>query len=214
MVLRRFIITLLLLSIVYADEDANEVNDDDLKEVTTVLDGKTVCATQVQCGNDGFYFCDDEKKVCIHKDIFPMLPIEIGGTVVLMLLQTLAVMSGLGGGGIIVPLCMAFFSYDVKKTVAISGFTILIGSYTRFFLTMNFKHPLKDATLIEYSLVNIMLPTVLFGSVTGVFINMLLPEMTQQILMFALFVFLATQSGFKFAEIYKKESKQKQTTVT
>ena len=86
-------------------------------------------------------------------------------------------MSGLGGGGIIVPLCMAFFSYDVKKTVAISGFTILIGGFARFFLTMNAKHPLKDATMIEYSFVNIMLPTVLCGSVTGVFINMLLPEL-------------------------------------
>lgn len=142
-----------------------------------------------------------------------MLGLEVFGTIVLMILQTLAVMSGLGGGGIIVPLCMAFFYYDVKKTVAISGFTILIGGFARFFLTCKKKHPLKDATLIEYSLVNVMLPTVLFGSVTGVFINMLLPELVQQILMFSLFVFLSTQSGFKFVQIYKQESSENQKVV-
>lgn len=90
--------------------------------------------------------------------------------------MALAVMSGLGGGGIIVPLLMAFYGLDTKRAVAVSGFTIFIGSLMRYTLTYTQKHPNKDAVTIEYGLTNIMLPTVLMGSVSGVFLNMLLPE--------------------------------------
>lgn len=167
-----------------------EVTDEKYVD-TKIVHGVTPCQSDDNCGETGFYLCDLDQKVCVHKDLFPMLPLEIGGTFVLMILQTLAVMSGLGGGGIVVPLLMAFFDFDARRTVAISGFTILIGGISRFFLTYKNKHPLKDATTIEYSLVNIMLPTVLLGSVTGVFINIILPTIVQQILMFILFTLLS-----------------------
>jgi len=43
-----------------------------------------------------------------------MFPIEIIGTVVLTFLMALAVMAGIGGGGIIVPLLMAFYNLNTK----------------------------------------------------------------------------------------------------
>ena len=43
MVLKRLIIGLLLLNNIQADEDAVEIEDDEVKEVKTVLDGKTPC---------------------------------------------------------------------------------------------------------------------------------------------------------------------------
>ena len=134
---------------------------------------------------------------------------EIIGTGVLSVLMALAVMSGLGGGGIIVPLLMAFYGLDTKRSVAVSGFTIVMGSVFRFVFTYSQKHPSKDSTCIEYGLTNIMLPTVLMGSVSGVFFNILLPEIILQVCMFVLLFLLAINSGLKAIDIYKKESRER-----
>jgi uncharacterized membrane protein YfcA len=84
-------------------------------------------------------------------------------------------MSGIGGGGIIVPLLIVFFDFATKSAIAISGFTILCGTITRYLITLNERHPNKDATAIEYGLSNVMLPTVLLGSITGVLFNQIFP---------------------------------------
>lgn len=126
----------------------------------------------------------------MHKGVFPLKGIEIGGTIVLTVLMALAVMSGIGGGGIIVPLLMIFYGMDTKTAVAVSGFTILTGSITRYITTIKNRHPEKDATSIEYGLTNIMLPTVLLGSIVGVFLNTILPALVLQILLCVLLTFL------------------------
>ena len=135
-----------------------------------------------------------------------MLEIETIGTVVLTILMTLAVMSGIGGGGIIVSLLMVFFSLDTKRAIAVSGVTILVGSLTRFITTMKKRHPDKDATVIDYGISNVMLPTVLIGSLIGVFMNLILPELVLQMSLTILLIFLTVQSGGKAMQIYQKES--------
>ena len=90
--------------------------------------------------------------------------------------MALAVMSGIGGGGIIVPLLMIFYKLSTKEAIAVSGFTILTGSLCRYAITLKDRHPDKNATCIEYGLANVMLPTVLVGSITGVLFNMVFPS--------------------------------------
>jgi uncharacterized membrane protein YfcA len=94
-----------------------------------------------------------------------------------MIFMALAVMAGIGGGGVVVPMLMVFYHLQTKNAMAVSGFTILIGSIGRYFITIKQRHPEKDATCIDYGLSNVMLPTVLIGSITGVFFNLLLPPL-------------------------------------
>jgi uncharacterized membrane protein YfcA len=54
-------------------------------------------------------------------------------------------MAGVGGGGIIVSFIMVFSNLEIKDSVAISGFTILVGSLTRFIMTYRERHPSKDS---------------------------------------------------------------------
>jgi uncharacterized membrane protein YfcA len=78
--------------------------------------------------------------------------------------MALSVMAGTGGGGIIVPLLMAFYDdVDTKHAISISGFTILVGALTRFLIT--FDHQ------IEISLTSFMMPSLLLGSLCGVLSN-------------------------------------------
>ena len=150
--------------------------------------------------------CSLKEGVCVHKNIFPIQGIEIVGTVIITILMALSVMSGVGGGGIVVPLLMFFFEMDTKKAVSISGFTILSGSIVRFIFTFKHKHPKKDATCIEYGLTNVMLPTVLLGSTIGVFMNIILPSIILQFSLALLLVGLCIQSSFKAKQIYDNES--------
>jgi uncharacterized membrane protein YfcA len=120
--------------------------------------------------------------------------------------MALAVMSGIGGGGIIVPLLMVFYKLSTKEAVAVSGFTILVGSVSRFAFTYKERHPDKDATCIEYGITNVMLPVVLVGSIAGVFFNIIFPDVIVQISLTLLLGFLSIQSVFKALAIYKKEN--------
>ena len=104
--------------------------------------------------------------------------------------MALAVMSGIGGGGIIVPLLMIFFKLDTRNAVATSGFTILTGSVTRYLVTLGERHPDKDATCIDYGITNVMLPTVMLGSIGGVFFNLIFPAIVTQSLLTLLLAFL------------------------
>ena len=88
-----------------------------------------------------------------------------------------SVMAGVGGGGIVVSLCMMCFQFDTKSAIALSGFSILICAVLRFFYNIDQKHPEKDAVVIDYGLATVMLPTVLMGSLIGVFINVMFPAL-------------------------------------
>lgn len=158
------------------------------------------------CGTSGYKIC--KKGACQHKLIFPIRGLEIAGTIVLTILMALAVMSGIGGGGIIVPLLMVFYKLSTKEAIAVSGFTILTGSICRYILTLNQRHPDKDATCIEYGLSNVMLPTVLVGSISGVFFNMLLPDIILQVCLTLLLTYLSIQSGCKARAIYRRETEE------
>ena len=120
--------------------------------------------------------------------------------------MALAVISGIGGGGIIVSLLMVFYKLSTKEAIAVSGFSILTGSCMRFWLTIDKRHPEKDAPVIDYGLTNIMLPSVLLGSVLGVFLNLMFPALLLQILLTVVLTGLAIQSGFKAVDIYNKET--------
>ena len=109
-----------------------------------------ICDSDIDCGQSGYLKCvdssgDTNASKCVHKGLFPILTIEIIGTVILTFLMSLSVMAGVGGGGIIVSFIMVFCKLDIKDAVAISGFTILVGSLSRFAMTYSERHPNKDA---------------------------------------------------------------------
>ena len=72
---------------------------------------------------------------------------------------------GVGGGGIIMPVVMAFFKIDSKNAVALSNLSLSIASTIRFILNANRPHPLKNGKglLIDLSLTSIILPMIVSG---------------------------------------------------
>ena len=127
--------------------------------------------------------CSPKTFKCVHKDLYPIKSREVLGTLVLSFLMALAVMSGVGGGGVIVSLLMYFFVLGTKEAIAINYFAIFTGAITRFAMTVDDRHPDKDATSIDYGISNIMLPLVLVGTIIGVYFNIMLPDVMIQSLL-------------------------------
>ena len=61
------------------------------------------------CVNSKFSACTNN--VCVHKSVFPQNGLEIGGIIILPLLLGFANNGGIGGGGLIIPICIAMFGF-------------------------------------------------------------------------------------------------------
>ena len=81
----------------------------------------------------------------------------ITGFVLAGLFQTLAAGSGLGGGGVLVPLFLIFSPLDPIQAVALSNVSILGASITNLFINSTWKHPSANRPLV--SLCEAMFPS-------------------------------------------------------
>ena len=149
---------------------------------------ETGCAVDSDCPQSPYYVC--RAKICVHKGIFPIYRSEFIGVLVLTVLIALANVGGVGGGGLIIPIIMALFGFHTKEAIAISGFTIFTGSVARFIYSYNQRHPEKDATMIDYGIVIVMMPLVLVGSFVGVLVNIMLPPVLLSIFLTVILLLL------------------------
>lgn len=106
---------------------------------------------------------------------------------------------------------MALFMFTTKEAIAISGFTILMGSIARFITGTNARHPEKDAVIIDYGIVIVMMPLVLCGSFVGVLANFAMPPLLLCIMLTATLLGLTYQSWGKAWQIHRKEDRERQT---
>ncbi len=93
---------------------------------------KTKCVRDSDCQNTPYWECNLKTNICDHKDIFPIFPLEFVGIIVLPIVLALANAAGVGGGGIIVPFSIVFWSFGTKEAIALSTFSIFISSIVRY----------------------------------------------------------------------------------
>ena len=121
-----------------------------------------------------------------------------------MLLSNVA---GIGGGGIAIPMVMYFFGFSMKPAIAVSSFSIMLSTLTRFFFNFNERHPeKKGCTSIDYNMTNVMMPLTLIGTLVGAYILITFPDLIIQITLTLLLLLLTIASGQKGKEIYDKET--------
>ena len=75
-------------------------------------------------------------------------------------------------------------------------------------MTINQVHPDKDATVIDYGIVIVMMPLVLVGSFIGVLVNLTLPGIILSAMLTIILIGLTIQSWNKANQIYAKETKK------
>jgi uncharacterized membrane protein YfcA len=152
-------------------------------------EGTQECELDSDCEQAPFYVCRNDF-VCKHKSIFPILPVELLGLIILPILVGFANVGGIGGGGLIVSLLMTFFGFNTKESISLSGSMQFVGSVVRYFYSINSKHPEKDSTHIDYGIVIVMMPLVILGAFMGVLLNVILPPIILSIVLTGVLVLL------------------------
>lgn len=114
---------------------------------------------------------------CDHKPLFPMKELEFWGMFTVFVILWTANMGGVGGGGMVVPICITFFRFDVKNSIALSNFSIFLSGLIRYILCMPVPHPLKHGKglIVDLNLGIIMLPLIISGVSFGGILNIIMP---------------------------------------
>ena len=122
------------------------------------------CLVDADCQEiNDFYLCVEQ--TCQHKQVFPQYGLETGGIFVLVTLKILCTMAGVGGGGIVTPLCMVFYGFITKDAVACAAFATFAATLGSFITSFKQRHPeKKSCVLTDYGLTCIMMPTTLAGA--------------------------------------------------
>lgn len=169
------------------------------------------CWMASDCSGAPYTVCTEG--VCLHKHIHPFLTSEIIGIVTLPFLLGLANIGGIGGGGLIIPLAIGCWGFKTSEAVSLSNSTVFLGSLIRFFgFSIRQKHPnsSQERTIIDYNVASIMIPAVLLGSFSGLYLSALLPEAVTMILMTVLLLFMTYNTYKKMVKLCRKESRERE----
>jgi uncharacterized membrane protein YfcA len=135
---------------------------------------------------------------------------EFWGMVMVFAVLWVANMGGIGGGGMLVPVCMIFFRFNATNAIPLSNFSIFLSSVQRCLLNSKKSHPLKNGTglLVDYNLAIVMLPAIISGVSVGGIIHRLLPALIINVFYIVLLAFLLSTLFKKFMAIRKAETEK------
>ena len=118
--------------------------------------------------------------------------------------------AGIGGGGFIVPICLIFFGFSTTESVTLANSCGFAGSVTRFIFNFRQRHPLvKHRVLINYEICLIMLPMILLGSLFGVQINLMIPDIAVLVLLICLLIVMAILTIYNGVKKCREENKMR-----
>ena len=179
----------------------------------TYLAYQATCHTKEDCPQPSFSKC--EANICEHKDVWPPSSLELIGIVVLPVLLGLANIGGIGGGGLIIPLCIMLFGMSTKQAIALSNTTIAIGAIIRYFgFSIHSRHPHKPVTIVDYNMAAIMTPLMMIGSFVSVIFAQVMPDAVLTILIAVLMLYLTVDTGLKAIKMWRQEQQQQSNAAS
>lgn len=91
------------------------------------------------------------------------------------LLAGLASLAGIGGGGIMVTLLVAFFNYGQKKAVLLIFIPVFGSAFGNFLNLVRQVDPVSKTPIVNIKLAILSCPMMALGSLIGVILNKFLP---------------------------------------
>ena len=160
-------------------------------------------AISAECGIAGCY-------ACLHKTLIPLAPADVLTGLVMFACGVLAGASGIGGGGLNVPLLMLFGGFLVEEAVPLSHLAVFGNAIAQNLVNVQCSHPHDPSRmLIDLDMPLLLLPASLGGNALGVLIGPSLPSSGVEILACLLLFFASAKTLRKASETYKKELAQR-----
>jgi uncharacterized membrane protein YfcA len=146
--------------------------------------------------------------VCKHKPLFsPFDTSDSWIALITFCTILLAAPSGIGGGGILVPMYLAIGRFSPRTGIPLSKATIFGGAVTNNYFNVQKRHPDCNRPLIDYNICMVMEPVLLLGTVLGVFFNAISPGWLITILLVLCLTYTTYRTTIKAFETFDKEMK-------
>jgi len=175
-------------------------------EVSQLLDcGTLICLPSKKCGPcNATAQCDSRALVC-HEGhcVVDSLSASfsgwtVGAVLIAFAVGSFAVVSGIGGGGILVPLYVTFLVFPSRLAVALSQATILGQSSLNAAVVMRRRHPKETRPVINYDVLLLMLPMTLAGTTAGQLIGSVVADWLRLFLLLALLGYIEVRVVGKY----------------
>lgn len=180
----RLLLPLLLLALVLllpaahaaSAHDEQDVPNDDTQTFLDIHES-VACEATADCLARGLRDSACRGGICEDDKLFPLSSTEIRGSVAAFVANVLAAGSGLGGGGLLVPLYILVMGLSSHEAIPLSKATIFGSAIASMLLNARARHPLSRARpLIDYETMLMMEPMTLAGTIIGVNLNAVFPE--------------------------------------
>ena len=136
------------------------------------------CKFMYECGAEG---------VCIHQDIFPLSFYTIVIYVATGLCASLCNVSGNSMGIFKMLILIIALNYDLDKATGLAQALVVGSALPNFFSIIFRRHSTIPTSLVNYRLLEIIIPCSLLGSVIGAIGQTLIPKIAQLILLVLIF---------------------------
>jgi uncharacterized membrane protein YfcA len=151
---------------------------------------------------------------CTHKNLIPITWGDILCTLLVMIGSALCAGSGIGGGGIFVPVLMLVSSFTAKESVPLSKVMIFGGAIANYALNASNRHPTADRPLIDYGVCMILEPLTLLGTIIGVWVNGIFPPWLVLAFIFLFLFYTVVTMTRNAVAMYKKETRMSLEAIT
>jgi len=112
--------------------------------------------------------------------------IDIAVGLVAFIIAAVSLAAGVGGGGLFVPLLLAFYNFDTREATALSQAMLCGGALAAFFYNIVQVHPLNPARhLIDFELALLITPALLAGAQVGTIVHDCIPNVAIIVLLTA-----------------------------
>eukprot|EP01133_Synstelium_polycarpum_P012599 gene12599-14785_t len=172
----------------------------------------TNCLNDQECLSFSSQAICNSEGICVHKSLFhnKLTSLDIVGFILLFIGCALSSGGGVGGGGIYIPILILVQKFSPKTAIPLSN--CLVAGCSMANLIQNFprRHPHANKHLIDYSVVLLIEPLTLGGTIFGVYLHTYLPPYVILILLVLTLTATAITTGKKGLDLRKKENVKKE----
>lgn len=124
------------------------------------------------------------------------------GLVCIFFASALSNAGGIGGGTLFLPVIILILHFYTHEAIPISKIVIFTGSLASFALNIKLKHPIRNAVALDYNLIILIVPNLLFGTMLGVTMNKMLPSIVIIICLTIVLIFNTYKTVSMYAIVY------------
>ena len=120
--------------------------------------------------------------------------------------------SGIGGGGIMIPILLLVLRFSSVQAVALSNLAVLAGASTNFYSNLHKRHPNKtlNRPLVSWDIIMIMEPTTMLTAVFGAYLGRLIPPVILVFLLALVLGVVAIRTFYRGVKQYHEEEEEEE----